>query len=516
MPGAPLPASERGRACAWLRRRAWWLAPVFVALCLMLPKCWQGGWAVDMGRYAGVGYQSWTRIFDGDLTAFYALTEATHPPPRGEPALPYYNKPPLPLLIHGLALHAFGRNLWATRLPAIIAMAASVGLLAWTARALAGRRFGLLAGLVAATTVALVRHAAQISLDVWQLLFLALCVALTAHAVALLPLDGRRAHRWVVLAGAVIGLALLCKPLVGLMIVPLLAAWLAWIGCARLIAPLALGTLAGLALPATWYALAYVHWGPVFFTEHFGRQIVERARGEMNNMNDGAESPLYYLHKLAHDFWPWAVTTALGFWLLARARLTGGVRRAALLALCVGVGWLVLCSLFADKRTRYLLPSVWVWPLASAAWITVCTWPWATLARGHFVRWALPVACVAAAVVSVLPISVHPSPSPQWQRIIDVIERGRLAPVYGAGLAMQDRCRYMLTTGAWPYPLSGDSGTRIATPPPGAFVLYDTRSWRPGPGEPIIVTGGRYVLTLVAGAWYGARVSREPDRDSTD
>lgn len=480
----------------------------------MLPKCWQGDWAVDMGRYAAIGYQSWSRIFDGDLTAFYALTEATHP--GGEPALPYYNKPPLPLLIHGLTLHAFGRTLWATRLPAIIAMAVCVGLLAWTARSLAGRRFGLLAGLIAATTIALVRHAAQISLDVWQLLFLALCIALTAAAVARAPIDVRRARRCALLAGAAIGLALLCKPLVGLMLIPLLAAWLAWIGRARLIAPLIAGSLAGLVLPAAWYALAYAHWGPVFFSEHFGRQIVERARGEMNNMNDGAESPIYYLHKLAHDFWPWAITTALGLVWLARRRLSGGVRRAALLALCVGVGWLVLCSMFADKRPRYVMPAVWVWSLASAAWITACAWPMVARARMWFVRWCAPVACFVAVAASLLPVTVYPAPSARWQSVIDVIERGRLSPVYGAGLAMQDRCRYMLAVGAWPYPLNGDGGARIARPPPGAWVLYDTRAWRPGPGEPMLFASDRYALTCVIGPWHGARVNRMRDGEAPE
>lgn len=471
---------------------------------------WQGDWRVDMGLYAGVGYQSWVRLFDGDHTGLYALTEATDP--SGTLAVPYLNKPPLPFLVHGLTLHATGLNLWGTRLPAVLALVGCVVLTAWIARTLAGRRTALCAGLVAATTMPLTSEATVISLDLWQLLFILLCLALVTRDAARADAPGATPPTdWRTLGGgAAIGLALLCKPLVALLAVPLIGAWLVVIGRARLLAWLGAGVALGLTLPMAFYLLAYDHWGRVFIDEHFGRQILDRAEAELDNRREGAASPLFYVWYMLRMYWPWLITLVLSAWAFARGLVGGRARRAVWLAVIFGFGWLIACSLFADKRPRYILPSYPVWAVASGVWLTACAPVWLGRVRRAFTRWAAPVAAVIAVAVSLLPVTLFKPAGAPWVGAMEAICAQPAADtVHAVGLSKYDRCRFLMYQGRWPSPLATAS-RELGAPPAAGLIFYNTNErWSPGPGEAAVYTGGDYLITRLSGPWQPVRAPAE-------
>lgn len=505
---------SRGLAAAGVRARlwrcAWWLVPAIIAVCMSAPKMWQGDWRVDMGLYAGVGYQSWVRVFDGDFSGLYALTEATDP--SGEYAVPYFNKPPLPLLVHGLALHTTGLNLWGTRLPSVLVLVGCVVLTAQIARTLMGRRAALAAGLVAATSVPLTTEATVISLDLWQLMFILTCLSLvSADAVRGCPPGAARGRPWRTLAGgATIGLALLCKPLVALLSVPLIAGWLLAIGRGRLVTWLTAGVALGLALPLAFYLLAYGHWGRAFIDEHFGHQIIDRAEARLDNRRAGAGSPLFYVEYLLTRYWPWLITLAFSIWACVRRRLTGRAQHPVWLATILGVGWLAACSMFADKRPRYILPCYPVWAISSAAWMTWLAPLAMRRAWREAIRWAVPAALIAALAVSLLPITVHAPPGAPWAgAMAHVREAGDSVVVHAVGLSKYDRCRFLMNQGRWPAPLS-TSRHELMPPPSAGVMLYDTDArWAPGQGEQVMYAAGDYIITRLTGPWQPVR---RPDK----
>lgn len=486
---------------------AWWWLPLLVTLCISLPKINQGDWRVDTGRYAAIGYESWNRIFNGDLSGFYALTEAHGP--AGDPRLPYFNKPPLPLLVHGLTLQSAGRSLWATRAPMVAVLLGVILLTTLTARALGTRGLALTAGLIAATTLPLVREARSISLDLWQLLFIQAAILLVVLAAR--PRDAKPPRpRLALAAGAVLGLGLLCKPLVALMAAPLLAVWLVIIGRKPLVGWLLAGVALGVLAPLAWYAAAYAHWGPAFLDEHFGRQVVDRAQGKLDNLAEGSASPLFYILELLQSYWPWMITAILAVLALFRGRFREpGPRAGVWLAVAFGLAWLALCSAFADKRPRYILPCFTVWAVASAIWIHHAAPPWVATIRRCAVRFAAVVAICIAGLLSALPLTIHGPASERWERVIEFAQRAGATPICSAGLGLSDRSRFMLRTGRWAWPLT-DSGDRIADPVPGAFILYDTRAgWSPGPGEAVLVAHREYTITqLQSPTWQPVRTPR--------
>ena len=135
-----------------------WLLPCVLLLSVTLPKLNQGDFRGDAGWYSAIGLQAWRT---GSLWTLY-----------GEPGQPYFNKPPLAFWIHGLALHTLGPELWVARLPSILAATVCVLFTVAIVRHLAGRRAALLSGCVLALSLEFFRRTREISLDMWQAVFL--------------------------------------------------------------------------------------------------------------------------------------------------------------------------------------------------------------------------------------------------------------------------------------------------------------------------------------------------------
>ena len=207
------------------RKLKLYLLPLLILLAVTLPHLNQGEFRRDTVVYAAVGRYMWD---GGSLIV-----------PHLGPEKLYLHKPPLPLWIHGAFLKIFGANLIAARLPSILAAAGVIGFNILAVRNLATRREAITSGIVLALTYEFFRRTREISLDLWQLLFIMAAVWLVTAAIR----NARTVP--VVLGGIPIGLALMCKPLVALCILPIFAIWLAIARRAHLIHWLVIGALPG-------------------------------------------------------------------------------------------------------------------------------------------------------------------------------------------------------------------------------------------------------------------------------
>jgi 4-amino-4-deoxy-L-arabinose transferase-like glycosyltransferase len=341
-------------------RRRHALLPAAAALVLCLPGFGQGALATDTAWYTAIAWRAWRDALDGQIGALWTL--------RGVADQPYFNKPPLAFWLNGLPLLATGPTVAGARLGSVLACVLCVLAAARLGRLLAGRAAGLAAGIVLATTWEFVRHAHAFSLDLWMTLFLlmACCAAAAAHA--------SDRPRVVLFAGAWIGAALMVKPIVPLLAVPMLAAWLCVVGRARWLGWVVLAGAVAAVVGAPWHLAMWAQHGDEFVAQYFGREIIDRATGPVSAgaaavFNAGSDSVLYYPREIGRAYWPWLLTAVIALVALCRGEGGGRERGALWLALIWCGGWLVLLSVFPDKRPRYLLVAYPFGALASGVWL---------------------------------------------------------------------------------------------------------------------------------------------------
>ncbi|MFG0327970.1 MAG: ArnT family glycosyltransferase [Phycisphaerales bacterium JB037] len=431
----------------------WWLllTPVLCLLAATLPHLDQGGYRKDTGRYAAVGLQAWR---DG-----HAWTLYLHPE---EP--PYFAKPPLAFWIHGLSMHALGVQVWAARLPSILAAAGCVLLTVLIARAFFRRPSALAAGVTLAFTYEFFRRAREISLDLWQLLFLLGALWLVSVAIT----RNRRAL-WL-LAGIPIGLALMTKPLAALTAYPLLIVWLLWIGRARLI-PWCLGGMGvALAVALPWHGSMYAIHGSAFTDAYFGSEVVARAQGEIQT-----RSPLYFVSIISRTYWPWLIPATLGVVEFVRRRreLTPGSPAGMGLRLAIvwALGWLVLLSAFPDKHPRYALPIYPALALLAGWWTASCA-PAALRGALHRARpFVAPGAVAVLVLVSLLPIRFQRPRHADWRELSEFLADKSPDLVWSRFMGSNDRGEFYLDQGYWPRSADGPDGAISPDLPEGALIV---------------------------------------------
>jgi 4-amino-4-deoxy-L-arabinose transferase-like glycosyltransferase len=406
-----------------------WLLPFLVLLCVTVPHLGQGDYVRDTGRYAAVGHFMW---------------EGRYPwVPYLNPETPYFNKPPLALMIHGAFLQTFGVHLAVARLPSILAALGVVGLTMLTVREIGSRTEALTSGLVLASTYEFFRRTREISLDFWQLFFLMAAVYLAVTAL-------RRHHRIrLVLAGVPIGLALLCKPLVGLVVIPIFGIWIVMARRPRWLPWLLLGTLpvaVGIALP--WHLHIHALFGRDFLAQYFGHEVVDRALGLERN-----QALYYYLAENLRTYWPWAlgVLFALVHRFHGRKPRRRQQRDLVLYALIWLGPVLLALSLFPDKKPNYALP---LYPML--AWIVaygLCRLPRPRLRRWYDsgFRGLAPALAIMLLLVSVAPIQFQPPPDRNWQRLFAWLQEHRVdsSRIAFDGALSNDVCYFYLKTGQW-------------------------------------------------------------------
>ncbi|WP_053227453.1 ArnT family glycosyltransferase [Solirubrobacter soli] len=206
-------------------------------------------WALDLNGWANDYYAAAVRSMTTSWHAFlYGAFDSA--------ALQTVDKPPLALWIQALSARAFGLNSWSILVPQALMGVATVGLVYDLARSRFGRSAGFVAGLVLALTpitVAISRHNNPDAL-------LVLCVTAAVWALDRGLRQGGSV-RWLMLAGAFVGLGFETKMAAALLVVPgMVAAWM-WVAPrGRLVASrqLLAGGLVMAAVGLAWPVLVWL------------------------------------------------------------------------------------------------------------------------------------------------------------------------------------------------------------------------------------------------------------------
>jgi 4-amino-4-deoxy-L-arabinose transferase-like glycosyltransferase len=207
----PTAAPAPGRLARLVRGRAddpAWARPALLGLLaatalLYLWALSASGWANDFySAAAQAASQSWKAFFFGSSDASNFIT---------------VDKPPAALWVMGLSARLFGVSSWSLLAPQALMGVATVALLYATVR----RWFGPAAGLLAGAVTALTPVATLIFRFNNPDALLTLLLAAGAYAVVRALEHG--ATRWLVLAGACVGLGFLAKQLQALLVVPAFA-----------------------------------------------------------------------------------------------------------------------------------------------------------------------------------------------------------------------------------------------------------------------------------------------------
>jgi hypothetical protein len=353
------PPAARRCILLWCRLTCY-LFPLAILGAVTLPHLSQGDWRGDTGWYAALGWSAWE---SGKLWTLHA----------GD-GLYYFNKPPLALWIHGGLLHAVSQidpSWFRTSQPLVLALARLPTVLAagivvlgtvGVARQFLDRSRAMGAGVVLALSLEFFRRCREISLDMWQLAFLVCAVWMVAIGVR------TRRGSWVLGAGVPVGLALLCKPLMGLVAIPLLAAWLVWIRRGSLTGWLLGAAALAIAVAAPWHVSMWMLHGKEFTAQYFGAEVARRAVGEAVGGQRG-QAWSFYLVQILAGYWPWLVCAVLGVAALRTFRR--GTRALVLpsLGLVWFAGWFVLLSIFPDRRDRYAVPLYPGLALVAGPWL---------------------------------------------------------------------------------------------------------------------------------------------------
>ncbi|MDT4944066.1 MAG: hypothetical protein QOH14_799, partial [Pseudonocardiales bacterium] len=182
------------------RERGAFVALLVATALLYVLGLSKSGWANQFyAAAAQSGSKSWTAFLFGSLDSSNFIT---------------VDKPPASLWVMDASVRLFGMNSWTLLVPQALEGVAAVALLYAAVRRVAGPNAGLLAGAILATT------------PVATLMFrfdnpdALLVLLMTAAAYATVRATEHARGRWLVLAGALVGLAFLTKMLQGLLVLP--------------------------------------------------------------------------------------------------------------------------------------------------------------------------------------------------------------------------------------------------------------------------------------------------------
>ena len=489
--------------------------PLALAAAMFLPGLWFPYWMHDAGLYAGVSLHL---AREQPISEWGTLWNA---------GWPYFNKPPLGFWITALFVRCFGEATWVLRLPCVLAAMGCVALTVSIARRLHGHTVAMIAGILLALCSEYFWRTSRFRLDFPHTLFMLAAVRMCVEGVML----GRagslaRARGWVLAAGVPVGLAMLVKPIFGVIALVLAGLWFVLVpatatgGTARparrLVRWIPASVLIAVGVAAPWHIVMAVRHGEVFTHQYFIKQSVNRATGE----TFAAEPWWWYFQHLwnnsdftrgilgatptsgfeAPTLLPLTLGTLLAMvWWGRRKRLAPRTCSAGgLLAQVWTFGLLLALSAFGDKRAWYMIP---VFP--GMAWIAAL-WIQRVVPRGG-TRWLLRVAGPLSVVALVAVCIFQPrleedaTPPPDLAAIDAFILAHPRAEFWAMTLHRYENAPIYIRTGIWPRSREQLGTGQSAEPPPSAYLIYDLRvkTPRPDPRATVLATAGKGRFVIV-------------------
>lgn len=415
--------------------RARWELPALLGLLTVTAVLYlwglsASGWANTFySAAAQAGSESWSAFLYGASDSAGSIT---------------VDKPPAAIWLMALSVRLFGLSSWSILVPQALLGVATVGVLYGTVR----RRFPAGAALVAGATLALTPVAALMfrfnNPDALLMFLLTLAVAAVLRAV-----EGPRTTRWMMLAGALIGLAFLTKQLQAFLVLPglgLVFLWAAPISVGRRIRDSLLGVAAMVVAGGWWVALVelvpesmrpYIGGSQTnsFLELTFGYNGLGRLTGDEEGSVGGGGiggstglGRLFDAENGGQIAWllPTSIVLAVAaLWVWRRAPRTD-VRRATVVVwlswlLVTGVTFSFMAGIFHAYYSVALAPAVaalvgigaWVvwaerrspWALWLLAVVTAGTTTWGVVLLGRsadwlpWLRWAVLVVGLIAALL---------------------------------------------------------------------------------------------------------------------
>lgn len=332
--------APRSRTGAWKRDL---LLALAIGLLFGVALGARALWGPDEGRYVEIPREM---VATGDYVT-----------PRLN-GVKYFEKPPLFYWLEAGAIQLFGLREWALRLvPALFALAGCLAVYA-AGRRLFGRRAGLLAAAVLATTPLYYFLGNAIILD--MAVSVLLTVALLAFLVAVdEPPDAQKAPRRRNLFWAfyiALALATLTKGLMGIVLPGMVIfVWMALLGEWRLLARMRLvsGTVLFLLVAVPWHVLV-ARANPEFLWFYF---VHEHLLRYTTKIHERYEPPWFFVPILLGGMIPWTavLVQSVRFGLPASWRERRQARQTLFLVLWAGLIFLFF-SLSSSKLVPYILP----------------------------------------------------------------------------------------------------------------------------------------------------------------
>jgi 4-amino-4-deoxy-L-arabinose transferase-like glycosyltransferase len=419
-------------------------------------------WALNRNGMANEYYSAAVRSMSTSWHAFlYGSFDAS--------GVMTVDKPPLALWVQALSARVFGFSSWSLLVPQALMGVATVALVYDLTR----RRFGRVAGFTAGLALVLTPITVAISRHNNPDALLVLCCVAALWCVVRAFEDGRT--RWLVLAGAAVGLGFEAKMAAALLVVPAIAAAWLWVaphgrGAAvrQLLAGGAAMSVVGLAWPMLmWLTPAADRpwisgttdnsiWSLILGYNGLGRLFGQSggpgggAGGPGgggfggNGLFGGEPGPLRLINEALGGQAGWLLGVALvgGIGLLAATRLRRSDPRTGWLIL---VGGAFLTIAVAFSRAEGIFHPYYVSQLAPFVAALVGATAALILGRGTIARIVGPAAVLAGVITEIAILRDNPTSLSWWPGLLAA---GGVLAAMGLAFVLAPRLRALVVAGA--------------------------------------------------------------------
>jgi len=320
-----------GALVRWVKQHEHLAAVLLAALAGFFTRSWEGDLHGDPVHYASI---SKAVLETGDWVTMHSA-----------PGTAYANKPPLMFWLVAANFRLFGVGIYAAKFWSCFFAAAGCVVTYLLGRRLFGATAGMLAGAIVAATPGVLMNVIDVRMDSTVLF----CMALSAYAVVRADGDGQ--PRWLLLAGAATGLAVMTKSAAGGLAGILLALLLLLRRPRWLVHPWMFAAVGvGLLIAAPWHVAVLLRQREAFSGRYFGQQIEDRlVLGGHIFANVGR----YIIAFLSRSM-PWCLLAA---WAVARRRASAPERWGITIALVWAAEVILLMAVSPKPYDRYLVPA---------------------------------------------------------------------------------------------------------------------------------------------------------------
>lgn len=467
------------------------LAPALAVVFISLPGIGQGDFRTDSHVYVALVLEM---MRSGDWVH----------PMQGN--VPYHNKPPLGFWMVAPFIAAMGPSLVAVRIAMILIAALCASAVTGMCKELVSARVALSAGLVFALTHEVFRYTHAFSLDLPLMLFMVLSAWSIVHAAGIRR-GAARSGWWIVLGGVSMGLALMVKPMLGLMILPALVLWLVLVHRAKLVVWVGGMVVVALVIAAPWHLEMMRAYPAESVTPFLDNYLFAQTIDRLSEGSTHVTEPVwYYPVEIAQSYVPWVLFLVGGLvWMGVKRRSVTGRWQGDLLAILWAGMWIGMMSLSAGKSMRYLVPAYPAFALFVAG-VLVHMPP-----RGRFTPVVLPWIIGVVALGGMMSSIEFHSPAPESRgemfAFLDEYSNGTTkdwATIWIAPDQLRTAAHFSIERGFHPHVAIGSDTPTGGQPVAGELMLYRTNShYVVRDGDTVLGEFGVWILTRLESDWTG-------------